>query len=46
MGTVDAKPNNNWRFVPEEWVKPAAERDFELLFKRNKLTRGVKELRS
>ena len=34
MGTVDAKPNNNWRFVPEEWVKPAAERDFELLFKK------------
>ena len=34
MGVVDAKPNNNWRFVPEKWVKPAAERDFELLFKK------------
>ena len=34
MGTEDANPNNNWRFVPEEWVKPAAERDFELLFKK------------
>lgn len=34
MGTVDAKPNNNWRFVPEKWVKPAAERDFKLLFKK------------
>ena len=32
MGTIDAKPNNNWRFVPESWVKPAAERDFHLLF--------------
>lgn len=32
MGTVDAKPNNNWKFVPETWTKPAAQRDFELLF--------------
>lgn len=32
MGEVDAKPNNNWRFVPEEWTKPAAERDYQLLF--------------
>lgn len=28
------KANNNWRFVPEEWVKPAAERDREILFNR------------
>lgn len=33
MGTVEAKANNNWKFVPEEWVEPAAERDFQLLFK-------------
>ncbi len=32
MGTLDPKPNHNWRFVPEEWVKPAAERDRQLLF--------------
>ena len=32
MGTVDAKPNNNWKFVPENWTKPAAERDMQLLF--------------
>ena len=32
MGTVDAKPNNNWKFVPEAWTKPATQRDFELLF--------------
>lgn len=32
MGTLDPQPNNNWRFVPEEWVKPAAARDYELLF--------------
>ena len=32
MGMVDAKPNNNWKFVPEAWTKPAAQRDFELLF--------------
>ena len=32
MGTLDPQPNNNWRFVPEGWVKPAAARDYELLF--------------
>ena len=32
-GVMDPKPNNNWRFVPEEWVKPAAERDRKILFK-------------
>ena len=32
MGTVDAQANNNWKFVPEEWTKPAAERDYQLLF--------------
>ena len=32
MGTLDPQPNNNWRFVPEEWTKPAAARDYELLF--------------
>ncbi len=33
-GTVAPKPNNNWRFVPEEWVKPAATRDSLILFSR------------
>ena len=32
MGTVDPQPNHNWRFVPEEWVKPALERDRKQLF--------------
>lgn len=32
MGVVDPKPNNNWKFVPEEWVKPALERDRQQLF--------------
>ncbi len=29
---MNPKPNNNWKFVPEAWVKPAAERDSVLLF--------------
>jgi len=33
MGEVDPQPNNNWKLVPEEWVKPAAERDRKILFK-------------
>lgn len=31
-GTLDPQPNHNWRFVPEAWAKPAAERDRQLLF--------------
>lgn len=30
--TMDPKPNNNWRFIPEEWVKEAAARDYKLLY--------------
>lgn len=29
---LDPQPNNNWRFVPEEWTKQAAERDRKLIF--------------
>ena len=29
---VEAKALNNWRFVPEEWVLPAIERDRQLIF--------------
>ena len=32
LGTVNPQPNHNWRFVPEEWTKPALERDRKLLF--------------
>ena len=32
MGTIDPQPNNNWKFVPEEWAKPALERDRKQLF--------------
>ena len=32
MGTVDPQPNHNWRFVPEDWVKPALKRDSLQLF--------------
>ena len=31
-GSINPQPNNNWRFVPEEWAKPAIERDRKLLF--------------
>ena len=32
MGTINPQPNNNWKFVPEEWTKPALERDSKQLF--------------
>lgn len=32
QGTLTPKVLNQWRFVPEEWTKPAAERDRALLF--------------
>ena len=32
QGTINPLPNSNWKFIPEEWVKPAIERDRQLLF--------------
>ena len=32
QGSVNPKPNNNWRFIPEDLVAPAIQRDRELLF--------------
>jgi len=32
MQSVNPQPNHNWRFIPEEWTKPAAERDRKKLF--------------
>ena len=34
QGSVNPKPNNNWRFIPEDLVAPAIQRDRELLFKK------------
>lgn len=31
-GTLSPKALNQWKFIPEEWTKPAAERDRKLLF--------------
>ena len=31
-GIIEPKPFDNWKFVPEEWTKPAIERDKKLLF--------------
>ena len=32
-GSINTKPYTNWCFVPEEWTKPALQRDRKLLFK-------------
>ena len=32
LGTIDPQKNNNWKFIPEAWVKPALERDRKQLF--------------
>ncbi len=31
-GVLLPKALNQWKFIPEEWVKPAAQRDYRLLF--------------
>ncbi len=36
QGRVMPKANENWRFVPDNWTKPALERDRNLIFKNNK----------
>ena len=32
LGTINPQKNNNWKFIPEAWVKPALERDRKQLF--------------
>ena len=32
LGTIVPQKNNNWKFIPEAWVKPALERDRKQLF--------------
>ena len=32
LKTIDPQPNNNWRFVPDEWTVPAVRRDRKLIF--------------
>ena len=32
QGTIDPQPNHNWKFVPEDWAKPALARDRKLIF--------------
>lgn len=31
-GTINPQPNNNWKFVPDEWARPAIARDRALIF--------------
>lgn len=32
-GTIDARPRDDWKFIPEEWVEKAAPRDAAILFR-------------
>jgi 2',3'-cyclic-nucleotide 2'-phosphodiesterase/3'-nucleotidase len=32
QGIINPQPHSNWKFIPEEWAKPALERDRILLF--------------
>lgn len=32
LGIISPEPNGNWQFIPEEWTKPAIERDRRLIF--------------
>ncbi len=31
-GTINPKPKNHWRFIPEDWVAQAREREYKILF--------------
>ena len=33
LGTVEPKVLDHWKFIPEKWVKRAAKKDMEILFK-------------
>lgn len=32
LGTLNPQSNDNWRFVPEEWTKPAIARDRKIIY--------------
>ena len=32
QGTIDAQPNNNWRFTPDDWAVPALQRDRRIIY--------------
>lgn len=32
IGTIDPQPKNHWRFIPEDWVSQATEREYKILF--------------
>ena len=32
LGTIDPHPQKHWRFIPEDWVQQAAERERKILF--------------
>lgn len=32
IGTIDPQPKNHWRFIPEDWVSQAKEREYKILF--------------
>ena len=34
LGTINPQPKGNWRFIPEEWVAVATEREKEILFRK------------
>ena len=33
---LDPKPLDQWKFIPEKWVEPAAKRDYQLIFGKQK----------
>ncbi len=33
VGDINPAPLNQWKFIPEDWVKQAAPRDYKLIFK-------------
>ena len=42
LGMVHPQANHNWKFIPEAWTKPAAQRDSLLLFEH---PRDIKDLK-
>ena len=32
IGTINPQPKNHWRFIPEDWVSQAKEREYKILF--------------
>ena len=46
LNVINPQPKNHWRFIPEDWVMKATEREKEMLFKAPQIPEGGGKVKS